>query len=142
MTDREAFEQMIKEDRYDQTTRLVFADWLDDHDCPEEADWQRAWTPEWQKAEDYVKDFCKRVDLNYQYFLEQARRNIEDDPKRWNIPCTLDTSNATMSEDIAQLWINVGRVLKLDVRNRLNKDPFTCGSDCFPDGLSWEDGDE
>lgn len=68
MSEREAFEGRLREDRYDQTTRLVFADWLEEHDCPEEADWQRRWTPEWQKAYDEAEAF-------FTMFAEDAGAN-------------------------------------------------------------------
>lgn len=37
MTDRDAFERRIQSEPDDETTRLVFADWLDEHDEPAKA---------------------------------------------------------------------------------------------------------
>ena len=34
----------------DEAPHKVFADWLDEHDRPEEADWHRLWTPKAAKA--------------------------------------------------------------------------------------------
>lgn len=51
MTEREAFHKAIQGNPADRTNQLVFADWLDDHDCHLEAAIRRAtwaiafWTP-------------------------------------------------------------------------------------------------
>lgn len=42
-TDREALLRALEENEDDLTTRLIYADWLDEHDEPEEADRMRAW---------------------------------------------------------------------------------------------------
>lgn len=41
--EEEAFLATIAESPLDEAPHGVFADWLDDHDRPEEADWHRAW---------------------------------------------------------------------------------------------------
>ncbi len=53
--ERQAFLDAIAADRYDQTTRLVFADWLNEHGLDDEAEVQRQWTPEKQRAEDWLR---------------------------------------------------------------------------------------
>jgi uncharacterized protein (TIGR02996 family) len=55
MTEREkaeydAFRQALDDNNCDLTTRLVFADWLDDHDLPEESAFHRAWNLDKQLA--------------------------------------------------------------------------------------------
>lgn len=47
MTHREAFEAHLKDNPTDWTTRLVYADWLEDNDEPEKADRQRRWKEAW-----------------------------------------------------------------------------------------------
>lgn len=59
--EREAFERAIAADRYDQDTRRVFADWLDENGFDDEAAFQREWTPRWQEAEDWLKGFAERI---------------------------------------------------------------------------------
>ena len=64
MTDdqqRQAFLDAIAADRYDQTTRLVFADWLNERGMDSEAEVQRAWTREKQEAEDFIADFAAEL---------------------------------------------------------------------------------
>jgi uncharacterized protein (TIGR02996 family) len=58
VSERKAFEDAIRADPYDRMTRLVFADWLDENDCPEEADWQRSWTLRRQEAEEWLANFA------------------------------------------------------------------------------------
>lgn len=41
MTDQEQFQQRVAADRTDYALRLVYADWLDEHDMPEAAAQQR-----------------------------------------------------------------------------------------------------
>lgn len=139
MNEREGFEAAIREDRYDQVTRLAFADWLEEHDCPEEADFQRSWTPEWQKAKDDLLAYCKKIDINFTYFEEMAANHLE---KGEGIDCTLNTSNLSMDEDMEEMWRNVGIYLRRDVPPDKAYDPFTCGGNCYPDGVSWEDGED
>jgi uncharacterized protein (TIGR02996 family) len=43
MNDREAFLAALAANEDDVTTRMVYADWLDEHDEPEEADRMRKW---------------------------------------------------------------------------------------------------
>ncbi len=47
--DRSAFEQVIKNDPVEETPRVVFADWLDEHDDPQYAKAMRC-TPQWVAA--------------------------------------------------------------------------------------------
>ena len=136
LDERLAFQLAIGADRYDQVTRLVFADWLDEHDSPEEAQKQRAWTVTWQKSEDYVREFCQNVDLNYSYFLEAARSHLATGAA---IECTMTTSNETMDVDHDELWRQVGILLGVEIESSPVTDPFTCSTDCYPDGLSWGD---
>lgn len=140
--EREAFVEALKADRYDQTTRLVFADWLLEHDEPEEAAFQRAWTPEWQQSADWVRDFCQRVNLNHGYFLEKAAKCLDEGDGWDGIDVYLDTSNATVDEDMAEVWRHVGVVLRREVDALKMGDPFSCGEECYPSGLDWEDGEQ
>ncbi len=70
MTEKEAFLTAIAEDRYDQQTRWVFADWLEEHGLDDEALVQRSWTRKKQEAEDWLRDFavkCGETCTNYGY---------------------------------------------------------------------------
>lgn len=58
MSDREPFLKMIAENPLDETNRLVFADWLDEHDEPEEASRQRAWV----KSFLFLRSFSRSYD--------------------------------------------------------------------------------
>lgn len=55
MNEREAFLTALAENEDDETTRLVFADFLDEHDEPEEADRMRKWRASKQWMTDWVR---------------------------------------------------------------------------------------
>jgi uncharacterized protein (TIGR02996 family) len=55
MNHQDAFLKALAENEDDTTTRLVYADWLDDHGQHEEADRQRKWTA----AKAWLVRFCQ-----------------------------------------------------------------------------------
>ncbi len=58
---KQAFLEALEKDRYDITTRLVFADYLDEHDEPEEATEQRRLaTPQWCEADRWLREYAAR----------------------------------------------------------------------------------
>ncbi len=70
--ERKAFLLGIEEDPYDLVVRKIFADWLEQHDELEEADKQRNWTEEKQKALEYLDEFGSEVDMTGEALLEAA----------------------------------------------------------------------
>lgn len=57
--DEEAFLAAIAEKPEDEAPHKVFADWLDEHDRPEEADWHRVWTgADRQRAREWLAHFA------------------------------------------------------------------------------------
>jgi uncharacterized protein (TIGR02996 family) len=48
--DERAFLAAIEAAPTDEAPHKVYADWLDEHDRPEEADWHRLWTPKAARA--------------------------------------------------------------------------------------------
>jgi uncharacterized protein (TIGR02996 family) len=58
---RQAFENALQQDRYDLATHLAFSDWLEENDCPEEAQFHRNWTKEWQESWDWMAWFATEV---------------------------------------------------------------------------------
>jgi uncharacterized protein (TIGR02996 family) len=53
--DEQAFRKAMEANPNDEGLKKVFADWLDEHDRPEEATWYRAWTA--QAAQESMKWF-------------------------------------------------------------------------------------
>ncbi len=53
--------EAVGRDRYDRLARQALADWLEEHDRPEEARAHRQWTAEWQVAADWLLEFCKLI---------------------------------------------------------------------------------
>lgn len=79
MTDAEmieSFERPLKADPNDRLTRAAYADWLDEHDRPEEADWQRRWPL--SEIED-LKGRAEEAEAEAEHLRERG----ED----WGCPC-------------------------------------------------------
>lgn len=69
------FQKAIEANPYDASLRLVFADWLEEKGEDDTATWHRTWTPERQKAEEWMKEFadkCGSTCVNY------AHRNPDE----------------------------------------------------------------
>ncbi len=82
MTEKESFELAIKKDRYDQETRLVYADWLEEHGEDDEALIQRKWTPEYQRSEDYLRNYAARINYKEAYGPYRDDDEISEEEKR------------------------------------------------------------
>jgi uncharacterized protein (TIGR02996 family) len=79
MNEREAFLQAITDEPRDLTTRRAFADWLEEHDEPELADFHRRWTVEkYDAAWKWLQEFAD--------FLNQEGASVyEDDDRNPNL---------------------------------------------------------
>lgn len=68
-----AFLADLAKNPYDEATRKIFADWLEEADEPEEADWHRRWwTPQRQQALDHFTTFAKVSGLTVEQVMEEA----------------------------------------------------------------------
>ncbi len=69
-----AFIKALEAEPNDTETRKVFADWLEEHDEPEEADRQRQMTTveyqERKEAEEWLRQFCGKYGADYDELLE------------------------------------------------------------------------
>ena len=75
MNEREAFLQAIADDPRDLATRRAFADWLDEHDEPELADFHRKWTvKKYDEAWKWLREFADFLNR------EGATAYEDDDP--------------------------------------------------------------
>jgi uncharacterized protein (TIGR02996 family) len=135
--EKAAFEAAIKADRYDQATRRVFADWLEEHGLDDEAAVQRAWTPRKQQAEDYLRDFAAELShhpyeqgvdygVTYEELLRVAHGVLDGDP-RARIYLGFDTPQRIWTER-EKFWeefeIVTGR--KVDDGRRGERLPVSC----------------
>src|SRR4051812_44657635 len=67
------FVDKLMTDPRDLVTRVIFADWLDENDEPELADYHRKWSLEKYDAEQYLKYFCYKYSKNYKQLLELVK---------------------------------------------------------------------
>jgi uncharacterized protein (TIGR02996 family) len=76
VNDRDAFLQALAKNQDDNHTRLVYADWLDEHGEHEESDRQR----KWPAAREWLVRFCKEKspspDEFYQELLQFGQRVV------------------------------------------------------------------
>jgi uncharacterized protein (TIGR02996 family) len=131
VSEHDAFLTALAEDEDDTTTRLVYADWLDDHGAHEEADRQRRWTP----AKAWLVRFCQENNpapgddseecvIDYETLLDLGREAVgRADRLRFGFSCG---NNMTMHEALwassREFWTNwsivTGIPLPPDVESR------------------------
>jgi uncharacterized protein (TIGR02996 family) len=79
MSLQDAFLKALAENEDDTTTRLVYADWLDDHGQHEEADRQRRWPA----AREWLVRFCKEnsgyQEITYEELIEFGREVVKEE---------------------------------------------------------------
>src|SRR5262245_23624852 len=56
MTEKQAFEEAIRENPRDFSIRYIFADWLEEHGYDEEAERQRRYETSWHWLREFAKD--------------------------------------------------------------------------------------
>ncbi|MEZ6122939.1 MAG: TIGR02996 domain-containing protein [Planctomycetaceae bacterium] len=83
---KESFLAALQENEDDLTTRLVYADWLDENGEHEEAERQRQWTP----AKEWLMEFCRQNNpspddedpyeypISYDELIEQGRQAVAE----------------------------------------------------------------
>lgn len=70
---RDVFERDLKANPYDEATRKIYADWLDEHDEPEYADYQRNWTAQaYEEARCFFVTFAANAEMTYDEVVEGA----------------------------------------------------------------------
>jgi uncharacterized protein (TIGR02996 family) len=116
MNERDAFLKALAENEEDTTTRLVFADWLDEHGEHEEADRQR----KWPGAKEWLVRFCEQHNpdpdeedpcewvISYEVLLELGREAVEEaDKKGFGFSCgNNETMCDALRDSSREFWIN------------------------------------
>ena len=96
---KQVFLDLLKEDRYDSTTRLVFADWLEEKGKDDEAREQRRMTTkEWIDADKWMHEFAESIGgtcLNYGKELEEEEwKNITYEEVMRAAQASIDTDGS------------------------------------------------
>lgn len=104
---REVFLTALKADRTDQASRNVFADWLDDNGFEDEATFHRGWKVEINgKAEDWLRDFAQKVDLEYEEVIYAGHLGLKGEAL--NTEINMDPENYFWGEgedrSIKKFW--------------------------------------
>ena len=112
MSERDAFLKVLADNEDDTTTRLVYADWLDEYGEHEEADRQR----KWPAAKQWLVRFC------------QFNNPADDlDPDEWFISyeTLLELGReAVEREGGEELWFHCGNNMKMCDALRANPRAF------------------
>lgn len=105
MSDREGFEAAIRENPTDYNRRLVFADWLDEHDEPEEAIRQRKYQSAWES----IGDLADMVNMGRRFLLEAAQSHLANREDKWGNYTRMGENEAykdATEEDWKAFWVN------------------------------------
>jgi len=78
MTPREAFESVLRTNRYDWETRKVYSDWLEENGFDDEAAEQRLWTPDWQKSMDWMTECAAKIRMPVEELINHGRDWVEN----------------------------------------------------------------
>jgi uncharacterized protein (TIGR02996 family) len=83
VNDRDAFLVALRDQEDDITTRMVYADWLDDHGEHEEADRQRKWPAAKEWLVEFAKQFSDEWDedvyltpVTYEKLIELGHKGL------------------------------------------------------------------
>lgn len=112
MNERDAFLKALADNEDDTTTRLVYADWLDEHGEHEEADRQR----KWPAAKGWLVRFYQDHDqfdyigqLNsYEQLMDRARVAVEEaDERGFGFDCGSNESLCdALRANSREFWMN------------------------------------
>ncbi len=75
--EKAAFLAAIKDNYSDDTTRLIFADWLEENGCDDEANEQRYLAESIKKAREYIEDCAGECEISYDRLIDGAERYLE-----------------------------------------------------------------
>ena len=135
LKEKKAFEQALKADRYDQLTHLAFADWCDEHDQPELADFHRKWTPEWQRAEDRLKDIANYAGVPFVMMTSAVERYLmSGNPETvegeiWDMGFGLSEQfgrHKGARITVEEFWVVWETWTRTTVGDSQKREPFTC----------------
>jgi uncharacterized protein (TIGR02996 family) len=135
---RDAFLNALAHNEDDTATRLVFADWLEEHGEHEEADRQR----KWPAAKEWLARFCRDHNpppdhsdpieqvISYEELIETGRATIEE-ADEWgsHFFCFTNlTMCSALRDNSREFWKNWSVVTGIPVPQDVqDKCDFTCG---------------
>lgn len=130
MNEKEAFEKAIQDNRYDQTLRWAYADWLEMNGFDNEAKIQRSWTREKQESEDWLLDYIRRLNeyydsgINYEELLEICQCELNG--KYHDKSCLPVVTPDFVRESQEELWLHYHRVTERPIKGTGELQPFSC----------------
>lgn len=105
MNTQEAFLKALAENENDATTRLVYADWLDEQGLHEEADRQR----QWPMAREWLEKLCKSPngwgEITYDELITFGREVAKEEANKERV-YTNSTMWQTLEANSQEFWKN------------------------------------
>jgi len=135
-SERKAFLKLLAKNEDDTTTRLVFADWLDEHGEHEEADRQR----KWPAAKEWLVKLCEANNppdendpdewfISYETLLELGREAVKEGKKKeyWILCGNNMGMSDALQADCAAFWKNWSIVTGISLPPGIEKKSiFSC----------------
>lgn len=130
MSHREAFLRALEANEEDVTTRLVYADWLEERGETEEAERQRAWPA----AKDWLRKLCDEPDDNADAYclgvntlIRMARSALEDGSLAIDCGANEDMCDK-LRQDCREFWRKIAIVTGLPLpEGYAENSRFGCG---------------
>lgn len=139
MNMRDAFLKALAENEDDTTTRLIYADWLDEQGEHEEADRQRRWPA----AKAWLVQFCREYNpdpdnedpywnISYEKLIELGRQAIEEEATEdtwgFGFHCgNNETMCDALRENSQEFWMNWSIITGIPLPPDIDeKSSFSC----------------
>lgn len=121
---RQGFLDALAADHDDETTRLVYADWLDENDEPEAADQQR----NWKASKEWLTEFGDRADIPYADVLQAGRDFVRSEGVEYYTQFGDDSARNEMYNDLtrAEFWRHWSVITGLVVSEERQGTVFSC----------------
>lgn len=92
LNERGGFEAVLREQPTDWATRLIYADWLEDHDMPEEADRQRRYRTSWEWMAQLAKGSGGTC-TNYEESWDETRSEVHQEWREYTPDDLVEAGN-------------------------------------------------
>jgi uncharacterized protein (TIGR02996 family) len=138
MNERIAFLEEIKNDPENTSVRAIFADWLDEHDEPEQADFYRSWTLEaYKEGKEYLEDLALRIteegkdyheDGDYEFTYDKLLEGLKKAFESYDSTYLNFQTPDFLYEEREKMWEAFSVVTSQRVKeDAKSNSPFRCG---------------
>jgi uncharacterized protein (TIGR02996 family) len=137
VSQREVFLKMLAENEDDTATRLVYADWLDDHGEHEEADLQRKWPAAKEWLVRLSKECSRYQEVSSAELLEFGRQVAKDENPSERVYIDNEDMWDALKAHGQEFWTNWSIVTGIPLPARLETQGFHYWRCCAHDVSYW-----